>query len=317
MSWITSFGWHPALALALGVVCAFAGGQLFVQGALGAARWLRIAPGIVGATVAAFATSSPELAVALQAARAGALQVALGNALGANLVNVALILGIVLVFGGLRIARHEIERDLRAALLAPALTAALLLDGTLSRGDGLALLALFAVWLLMTVAEALRQRHADPQAAVTATPARLLVASAFGLMLLTTAGALIVDGGRGLAARLGIGDFVIGASIVALGTTAPELATTIAARLQGHDDVGVGTLLGSNLFNGLFIVGLAAVIHPIAVLWHDVAVALLCGAVALALVVPARSGRIERQRGIWLLVLYVVYLLALVQRPGA
>ncbi len=134
------------LALIIGIICAGIGGELFVRGALGLAHRLRISAGIIGATVAAFATSSPELSVALSSALAGKPQIALGDSLGSNVVNVALILGLALVISGIHTPRDSIRRDFPVALLIPLLTGALFLDGELSRIDGLLLFAAFAAW---------------------------------------------------------------------------------------------------------------------------------------------------------------------------
>jgi cation:H+ antiporter len=124
------------VALILGVACAGIGGELFVRGAVGLAHWARISPGIIGATVAAFATSSPELSVSINAALAGKSQIALGDALGSNVVNVALILALALVISGIQIPRDTIKRDFPVALLIPIITGLLFLDGELSRIDG-------------------------------------------------------------------------------------------------------------------------------------------------------------------------------------
>lgn len=300
------------LALVLGVACAAAGGELFVRGAVGIARWLRVSPGIVGATVAAFATSSPELSVAVSAALAGGPQIALGNALGSNVVNVALILGIALAVSPIGSPGGSMKRDFPVALLAPAVTALLLIDGVLSRLDGLLLLGMFLAWLVATVLEARHQRSSVEQVLGVQRRWVWLAHGAGGLALLGVAGTLIVAGGRGLALALGIDEFVVGATVVALGTTAPELATVLAAKLRGHDEVGLGTILGSNIFNGLFIVAVAATIHPIAVELSEAAIALAFGLVALAATFPGRDGAIGRTRGVLLLALYAAYVLMLV-----
>jgi cation:H+ antiporter len=126
--------------------------------------------------------------------------------------------------------------------------------------------------------------------------------------LLIAGAVLIVAGAKGIARAFGVPEFIIGATIVAVGTSAPELATTIIAKLRGHDEVGLGTILGSNIYNGLFIVGVAATIHPIVVGWRQSAIALVFGVAALALSFPSGQGFIDRRRGVMLLVLYVVYL---------
>ena len=140
---------------------------------------------------------------------------------------------------------------------------------------------------------------------------------AAGLAFLIVAGKLIVDGARGIALTLGIGEFIVGATVVALGTSAPELATAVIAKLRGHDEVGLGTILGSNIFNGIFIIAIAAIIHPIVVPRHDVALTLGFGFAALALVYPRRDGFIPRWRGMSLLVLYAIYLVSIALASGA
>lgn len=302
---------NEVLALLLGVGCAAAGGELFVRGTVSLARALRVPPGIVAATVAAFATSSPELSVAVSAALAGGPQIALGNALGANLVNVALVLGLAVLISPIRSPRDSVQRDFPVALLAPLLTGVLLLDGELSRLDGMLMAAVFAAWLVATVLEARRQRSSIEEVLGGQRLWVALLHGTAGLALLGFAGTLIVDGARGLALAWGMDEFIVGATVVALGTTAPELATVLAAKLRGHDDVGLGTILGSNIFNGLCIIPLAAAIHPIAVGWQEVAIALGFGALSLACTFPGRSGVIGRLRGGVLLALYAAYVVAL------
>lgn len=304
------------LALILGVGCAGAGGELFVRGVVGLARWLRISPGIIGATVAAFATSSPELSVALNAAVAGYPQVALGDALGSNVVNVALILGLSLVMAGIQCPRGSLKRDFPVALLVPITTGMFMLDGVLSRFDGLLMLGMFLAWLIATVIEARQQRSVVEAVLGEHRKGLAILTGLTGLALLIGAGKLIAMGAKGLAMAFGIGEFLVGATIVAIGTSTPELATTIVAKIRGHNEISLGTLLGSNIFNGLWIVAIAAIIHPITIVWQEVAVALVFGLAALALAFPARGGLIERRRGGMLLATYLAYLAALLQFHG-
>lgn len=293
------------LLLLSGIFCAGAGGELFVRGTVGLARWLRIPAGIVGVTVAAFATSSPELTVGVSSALAGTPQLSLGDALGSNVVNIGLVLGAALLLGDLRTPPRAVQRDQVTALLAPVLLGILAVDGTLSRLDGAILLALFAVWLIVVAREAARQRVVDEP------PGRGGPAMAFsllGLALLIAAGRLIIAGAEGLAALWGVNAYIIGAVLVSLGTSIPELATTLIARLRGHDDIGLGTVLGSNLFNGLCIIGVVALLHPIPVRLPEIAVSLPVGMLVVAMVFPTRQGHIARWRGIALLLLYVGFL---------
>jgi cation:H+ antiporter len=305
------------VALILGVACAGIGGELFVRGTVGLAHWARVSPGIIGATVAAFATSSPELSVSVNAALAGNPQIGLGDALGSNVVNVALILALALLFSGIQGSRDSLKRDFPVALLIPVITGVLFLDGSLSRFDGVLLISMFLAWLVATAIEARKQRNAAEKILGAHRGWSAVLSFLVGFPLLVAAGNLIVAGGKGIAVSFGMDVFIIGATVVAVGTSVPEIATTVIAKLRGHDEVGLGTILGSNIFNGLFIVAVAAIIHPITVGWREVAVALVFGFAALTLIYPSSRGFIERRRGILLLVLYAVFLATILQRPAA
>ncbi|HEU4653650.1 MAG TPA: calcium/sodium antiporter [Steroidobacteraceae bacterium] len=293
--------------LFFGVVCAAAGGELFVRGTVGLASWLRISPGIVAATVAAFATSSPELSVSISAAVNGTPQIGLGDALGSNVVNVALILGAALLISPIFSPRDTLKRDLPVAILVPIVTALFALDGVISRGDGILMVCMFALWLGATIVQARKQRSAVEEVLAAHRRWSVIASCIAGLAILFLAGHLIVDGARAIARSFGVSEFVIGATVVAVGTSVPELATTLVSKLRGHDEVGLGTVLGSNIFNGLLIVSVAAMIHPIAVPFRSVSFALVLGVAALALCFPNRAGKIERSRGVMLLGLYCVY----------
>jgi cation:H+ antiporter len=295
--------------LALGIACAAAGGELFVRGAVGLASAARVSGAIIGATVAAFATSSPELAVAITSAVERRPQIALGDALGSNVVNVALILGIALLISPIRSARESVKREFPVALAVPLVIGFMCLDGRLSRVEGAIMLALFVGWLAAVILEALRQRSVSGPA-TSASGARAAALGLVGLVFLVAAGKLIVSGARGIAEAFGITELVIGATIVAVGTSVPELATAVIAKLRGHDEVGLGTVLGSNIFNGLWIVPVAATIYPIGFDRGEVAVALAAGLLAMLAVFPPAHGLIGRGRGAVLLVIYASYLAA-------
>lgn len=141
--------------------------------------------------------------------------------------------------------------------------------------------------------------------------------SVIGLIFLVIASPLIVRGATGIAVAFGIDKFIIGATVVALGTSAPEIATAVVAKLRGHDEVGLGTILGSNIFNGLFIVAIASLITPIPASSGEVSIALVFGLLGLLIVYPKRSGLIERRQGVLLLLLYCAYLFTMTQRQMA
>ncbi len=298
------------LAAVLGaIILAAAGGEAFLKSILGAALHLRVPKMVVATTLAAFATSSPELTVSIVAALAGEPEIGLGDALGSNVVNIALIFGLALLYGAVQTRRQDFGRDYYLALAAPVLGFLFMLDGRIVRGEALALLAIFVVWLVWTVRCALRQRDAAVDIETgELSPGKSLVLGILGLGALIAAGRLFVSGATGIATAFSVDTYVIGVVLVAIGTSLPELVTVILSRLRGHDDVGVGTLIGSNLFNGLAIVGVAGTIHPIAAPPGEVALTLAVGIVALLLLLPNRSGRIVRGRGVLLLLLYAGFI---------
>lgn len=302
------------LALSLGVVCAGIGGELFVRGVVGIAQWARISAGIIAATVAAFAISSPELSVAVNSALAKKPAISLGDALGSNVVNVALILAIPLVWSGLNSPPDSVRREFPVALVAPVLTGLLAMDGVLSRLDGAILLAVFAVWLMAVTREARRQRSAESQVLGEARAGAAALQCLIGLGLLIAAGRFIVTGATGIALAFGIAPFVIGATVVAIGTSVPELATTIIAKIRKHDEVGLGTILGSNIFNGLLIISVAALIYPIRIEVDEIMTVLGFGVLVVVMILPLRSGRLGRTRGWLLFALYALYVTMVLAR---
>jgi len=293
--------------LVTGLVFAAGGGDLFVRGAISLAQHARVSGAVIGVTIAAFATSSPEFTVAVTSAIQRTPQISFGDALGSNVVNIALILGLALLASPIMAARNSIRRDFPLAITVPALTALAVVDGTLARPDAALLMIIFAFWLVSTVVTARRNRvDAVTTAKMLRAPQALAIGGA-GLLLLIVAGELIVSGARGIAMDFGISDFVIGATIVAVGTSVPELATVLIAKWRGHDDIGLGTLLGSNIFNNLWIVPVAALIHPIEVELEQAGTALAFSILALLVAFPPGSGIMGRDRGVVLLLIYGVY----------
>lgn len=301
--------------LLLGLACAGGGGELFVRGAVGIAALARVPAGIVGATVAAFATSSPELAVAINSGLSGRSELALGDALGSNVVNIGLVLGLALLVGPMRVSGGVVRRDMAAAIAIPITTAALVADGRLNRLDAVVLLVLFAVWLAATIDEARRERSAAGEVLGEHSPLRAVVSGVVGLALLIAAGRLIVSGATSIGTDLGLDTFVVGVVLVAVGTSVPELATTLVARLRGHDEVGLGTILGSNVFNGALVIPVAALLSPVSIAWSEVATSLAFG-IALVVCVLPRGGILGRSRGIVLVVGYAASLVTLLLTQG-
>jgi len=302
--------------LLFGVLAAGIGGELFIRGTVGLALAARLSARVIGMTVAAFATSSPELSVSVNSALAGTPAIALGDALGSNVVNVGLILAIAALIAPLPSRSEGLPRDFVVALMVAPIVGVLALDGRLSRVDGMLLLLVFVAWFVAVVIQARRIRAAEPSGG----PARprlgaVIVLCLGGLALLVVAGRLVVIGAQGIGFALGLSPFVVGATMVSVGTSIPELATTVMAQVRKQSDIGLGNVLGSNIFNGYLIVGVAAILHPIDVAWSTVAAGLFFAVLTMVLALP-RAGVIGRRHGMGLLVAYILYLVTLLGFGG-
>ena len=319
----------PLLAVAAGLAALVWSADRFVDGAAASARLLGVPALLVGMIVVGFGTSAPELTVSAISAWEGNPSIALGNAWGSNICNLALILGVAAAIRPLAIRREALRFDLPVLFGSTALAWRLLADGAVSRADAWILLAAFAAWLVASVRRAVRGGP-TPDAAPGNAPGAGLTGrmAAFwtvaGLAVLVVSSRVLVWGAVELAHALGVSDLVIGLTVVAVGTSLPELASSIAAARKGADDLAVGNVIGSNLFNTLAVVGLAGAIRPMdaiapAVSARDVPWTLfLTGLLLFALPFPnvfAKAGgrRLERPGGLLLAVLYAAYLALLVR----
>lgn len=294
------------LALVAGVVLAAIGGNRFVKGAVGLSAALRVSPGIIAATVAAFSTSSPELAVAILSALDGRPEIALGDALGSNMVNLGVVLGGTAILTRVVARWIDVRRDVPVALGSLVALAALGGDGSLSRTDGVVLLAFFTSWIVRVAFEARRERSTI-EAVLDGHWRHATRSLAAGVVAIVAAGQLIVTSAKGFGEILGWDEFIVGTLLVAIGTSVPELVTALLAARRGHAEVGVGVVLGSNVFNSMLIVGVAAVIDSISVGAGTTRSALVLTAIATLVAIPGRSGEVSRGRGVVLVVTYCLW----------
>jgi cation:H+ antiporter len=263
------------------------------------------------------------MSVAISSSLAGNPQISVGDAIGSNVVNIGAILGIALLISPTPAPREGLRRDFPTAMLVPFAIGLLALDGNLSRLDGFILLSLFTAWLTATIIEARRVRSAAMEGEATkdvlsVKPVPAVAFSLIGLALLIIAGRAIVSGAVNIASTFGLDTFVIGATVVALGTSVPELATTVMAKMRGHQEVALGTVLGSNIFNGLLVVGVASIISPMQLSLISIAMGLTTMLIVTACAYPPVSGILDRRRGALLLTVYLVYIVVLLlTRPDA
>ena len=304
--------------IAAGGVLLYGGGEAVVRGGTAIGLQLGLRPVVVGLTIVAFGTSAPELAVSIGAALGGHGDLAIANVVGSNLANIALVLGISALMVPLGVESRLVAVDIPLAFFAVVALGLLLLDGVLDRFDGAVFVLALGCWLAASIValrrepdlvsegldEALAETAADRRAA-----SRAWALLAAGLALLGFGGDVFVDGAVDLAGLLGVPEAIIGLTIVAFGTSLPELVTSGLAAWRGRADMAVGGIVGSNVFNVLGVLGISALIVPLdsgALVPAD----LLAAAVAGALLWPlARSGFvIARVEGALLLALYLGYM---------
>lgn len=306
------------LAIIGGFVILTLGAEALVRGASAIALRLGIAPLVIGLTIVAFGTSAPELAVSLKSALAGKSGIALGNVIGSNIANIGLILAITALIRPIQVQSQMVRRDIPIMIVASLLFWGLLLDGGLSFWDGVLLTTLLFLYLGFSYISSRNDSKSDEIDEHPQSPLLSVVLIILGITMLVTGGILFVDGAVELAKTLGISEVIIGLTIVAIGTSMPELVTSVVAARKGESDIAIGNIVGSNLFNILGILGITALIHPIAaggVQSFDLMVMLL---LALLILPFAWSGfRIGRREGGILLAGYLSYIGYLVAHAAA
>jgi len=308
--------------LVAGFIYLLGGGDLLVRGAVALARRARVPQTVVALTIVGLGTSLPELVVSVRAALEGHPGLALGNVVGSNIANVLLVGGLASVVHPLRSGDRSVARSGVAMILIGVLFAGMCVQGdALSRLDGVLLLALLAVGMVLTARDAMRAQRpvaTKPMEWVLGLPSSVYIIALFigaGLAMLPLGAAMLVDAAVVIAGRLGVSETVIGLSVVAVGTSLPELATTVMAARRGKTGMVVGTIVGSNNFNILAIMGAATVAsrQPVAIperfLVLDLPVMVV---VSLALVSFSwRRRPIRRGTGIVMAAVYGLYLGAL------
>lgn len=309
----------PIAALIAGLLLLIWSADRFVEGASATARHFAVPPLLVGMVIVGFGTSAPELVVSALAASQGNPSLALGNAWGSNIVNMGLILGVTALIAPIQVRSQVLRKELPLLIGVTALSALLVWDLGLSRTDAIVLLTAFALLMGWSIREALthgddalaQETDAELQAHAMPLP-RALLWLVLSLLVLVGASRLLVWGAVEIAQGLGVSDLVIGLTVVAVGTSLPELASCVAAARKGEDDIALGNVLGSGLFNTLAVVGLAGVIAPMdlepAALTRDLPV--MAGLTLLLYQMGRgwrRPGRINRWEGSGLLAVYVGY----------
>lgn len=317
------------LAIVGGLVLLVWSADRFVDGSAAVARNLGMPPLLIGMVVVGFGTSAPEMFVSALAAWQGNPSLALGNAYGSNITNIALILGLTALLSPIAVHSQVLRQELPILLGVTALAAWQIWDGNISRLDAMVLLIVFAALMAWTIWQGLQTRsdelgsEMEFELGTRGMPtARATFWLLVGLVLLVVSSRILVWGAVELARGFGISDLIIGLTIVAVGTSLPELASSLIATRKGEHDIALGNVLGSNLFNTLAVVGIAGLIHPLAagreVLFRDMGV---MAALTVSLFVIGYGlrgpGRINRFEATLLLICYVGYIAYLLRTAFA
>ncbi|MBO6078467.1 MAG: calcium/sodium antiporter [Bacteroidaceae bacterium] len=300
-----------------GFVLLFLGGDWLVDGGVALARRFRISPLVIGMTIVAFGTSAPELLVSLISAIKGSSGIAVGNVVGSNIANIGLILGLTALIYPIDTDNSKVTANGLIMIVASVLLLVFSLSSGITRTEGFVLFACLILFTVISIKNGRTKRHDDDS--LNSTDNKKIMKPVIALLLIILSCAmlsfgadLLVDGASAMAKALGVSDKVIGLTIVALGTSLPELAASVAAAVKKEMDISIGNIIGSNIFNILCVLGVSASIRPImfdfAQYRADYIIMLLFAAALLLFISPwKRKGRLGRMAGILLFTAYAFY----------
>lgn len=305
------------ILLIIGFVILIKGADIFVDGASSIAQNFKVSKMLIGLTIVAFGTSAPELAVSIQALSRGSSDIVLGNVIGSNITNSLLILGIAVVIRNISVKRNTIKKELPLHMLITTTLAVLFLDNILngtttnmiSRGDSLAILLVFSVFLYYVISIS-RDKIDEESEKAKYSISKSALFIILGLTGIVLGSDLVVDSATNIAKYLGVSERLIALTIVAIGTSLPELVTSIISAIKKEQDILVGNIIGSNIFNICIVLGLPTAIYgnliPTTFKIIDLFF-LVLSSILLYLVPKVRNYRISRRSGICLILLYVIY----------
>lgn len=312
--------------LIMGFVLLIKGADYFVDGASAVARLLRVPSVVIGLTIVAMGTSAPEAAVSITAGMSGSNEIAISNVIGSNIFNLLMVIGVCAAIRAFATDMEILQRDMPVNIAAGIVLLLFLLDGQINRLEGVFLLVVLIIYLIVVVRSALKSRGGKEEAVKTPeqessteeTGKRLSIPFIFlyilgGLLAIIWGGDLVVDNAQRLALSFGMSPMLVGLTIVALGTSLPELVTSIVASRKGESGLALGNAVGSCLFNILFILGLSSLLSPITMTGGSVTesitdTGILIGISILMLIFSATGKRVSRTEGVIYVCLYAAYM---------
>lgn len=308
---MTEILWSVVL-LVIGFVLLIKGADFFVEGSSSVAKMLKVPSIIIGLTIVAMGTSLPECAVSITASMTNNNALAVSNAVGSNIFNLMVVCGVSALFTPLLVDKSTLKKEFPFSVLCAVLLGVLGYMGmVLGRGDGMILLVVFVLFLIWMVRSALKARAnaADGEEYETLPVWKCIVFIVGGIIAIKFGGDFVVDGASSIAAKIGLSQNLIGLTIVACGTSLPELVTSVVAARKNELDMALGNVIGSNIFNILFVLGVAAAISPIAFIMENVIdIVILIAMSLLVWVFGWTKQRLDKKEGIIMLLIYVVYL---------
>lgn len=299
------------VVLAVGFALLIKGADFFVKGASAIAHKLGVSQIVIGLTVVAMGTSAPEAAVSISAAFSGDADITIGNVVGSNIMNIFIVLGITAIVAPLLVDRSAAKVDMPFTVGITLLLLPMgLTGGSINRIEGLILLGIFAAYMVYLFRQAMKNRNEEEESRPTYGQGNVwtIFMTLFGLAMIVAGSRLTVWAASGMAEGLGVSQRMIALTVVAFGTSLPELVTSVTAARRGHTGIAIGNIVGSNIFNILFVTGLTAAIIPIAFLktyWVDTCVAAF--AALLLWLISLKTGRLNRISGVIMVLLYAAY----------
>lgn len=295
------------LLLLIGFVLLIKGADFFVDGSSSLARIMKVPSVIIGLTIVAMGTSAPEASVSVNAALAGSNDIAISNVIGSNLFNGLVVVGVCAFMAGFKTNPEILKRDMPLNIIVTAILCIMLLDRHINHIEGIILLISMAVYIAVMVISALENRETADECKILSLPKSLIFIIG-GLIAVIFGGTLVVDNACLIAKDFGVSENFIGLTIIAIGTSLPELVTSITATRKGDSGLALGNAIGSNLFNILFILGMSATICPLNVLSESIIDCIILLVSAVILYVFARTKKtMNRWEGIVCVFLYVGY----------
>lgn len=297
------------LLLIVGIALLVVGGDFLVKSAVGLANKFNLSPLLIGITVVSFGTSAPELIVSIQATLEGSPGIAIGNVIGSNIANIGLVLGLTVSLRSVIINRKKYFTSWLIMFISSIMFYGFSLDGEIGKSEGLFFLAGLLAFITISISS-LSKEHDSDENKITMHPLMILMFFLLGALGLYFGSELLISNAVDIAYSIGVSEFIIGATVVALGTSLPELATSLIASLRGQNSISIGNLLGSNVFNIFAVLGITSLVQPIPVdiflLYIDLPVMIgIVVMLGLFMFIGKKIGIIE---GLALIAAYVIYI---------